>query len=70
MTKKHYTDRQVEDYHFSKDMNVRQKIMKIYNKKREDFESEEQFWTYQEEIEDIIMQLVEETNLEVVKQRI
>ena len=40
-------------------MKYRAKVMKIYNKRREDFETEEEYDLYLEEIEDIIDMLIE-----------
>jgi hypothetical protein len=51
-----------------KDVRVRRKVMAIYNKQKEAFETIEEFRNYEEEVEDIIYNLVNNINTEKTQQ--
>ena len=63
LKKSDFINQQIEEYYFNKDKQAWDMIMRVYaqihysnhnsfNKKRKDFEDEEEFYLYQEKIED------------------
>ena len=52
LRKADFVSQQIEDYYFQKDKQARDLVMRVFNKTRKDFDDEEDFYTYQEEIED------------------
>ncbi|KAF0693611.1 Aste57867_15476 [Aphanomyces stellatus] len=53
-------DKTKEEQDFNKDMTIRKKVLKIYNKTGEDFNSLDEFNGYLEDVEDLIFDLLSE----------
>lgn len=58
------------DYDLEKELKVRKRILAIYNKEREDFDSKESFDDYLEEVEDIIWRLTNNVDLERTERQV
>ena len=55
---------------YETDKKIRSRIMKIYNKQRDDFDTEDEFNLYLEEVEDIIFNLVEGIDIQATEAKI
>jgi len=59
-----------EDGTVEKDVDIRKKVLKDFNKKEEDFDSLEEYNDYLELVEDIIYNLTNNINVEATKKKI
>ncbi|CDW72314.1 menage a trois 1 [Stylonychia lemnae] len=70
LKKSDYTEQTIEEYQFDRDFKIRDKIMKIYNKKRIDFPSLDQYYQYLEDVEDKIQKLIDGEEVERIDKEI
>ncbi len=59
-----------EQYEFQRDAHIRARVKKIYNKQRRDFETDDDYDAYLEEIEDKIQALLDNRNADQVEKEI
>lgn len=59
-----------EDLSIEKECDVRNRVLKVYNKVEDDFDSLDKYNRYLEEVEEIVYNIVNETNLEATEEKL
>eukprot|EP00743_Colponemidia_sp_Colp-15_P003472 GILK01003750.1.p1 GENE.GILK01003750.1~~GILK01003750.1.p1 ORF type:complete len:285 (-),score=54.80 GILK01003750.1:62-916(-) len=69
LRKGNFTDKSSDQVAFDKEVNIRRKVNKIYNKRREDFDSLQDYNNFLEEVEDVVFNLVNDIDVAATNAR-